>query len=196
MARRLSPPPLALPGEPHGRRSFLKRGLVGAALLALGGGGFLATRKTRLPPGASGPFQVLTPEAAAVLLAVAERLVPERPGFPRPAAIGLAARMDAAVAMAHPATQDELLRLLRLFESAAAGLVLDGEPRLFTASTPAQQDRRLSAWAKSRIALRRTGFHAMKRLVYASYYSSRETWAAVGYPGPPVLTGLAGERAR
>jgi len=131
-----------------------------------------------------------------VLLAVADRLIPERPGFPRPRALGLAARMDAVVAMAHPATQAELRRLVRLFESGAAGLLLDGQPRLFTASSPAEQDRRLAAWAKSRIALRRTGFHALKRTVYASYYASPETWGAVGYPGPPILTGLGDERAR
>ena len=69
-------------------------------------------------------------------------------------------------------------------------------PRLFTESTPAQQDQRLRAWETSRIALRRTGFHALKRLVYASYYASPETWSAVGYPGPPVETGVAGRRAR
>ncbi|HVI74379.1 MAG TPA: gluconate 2-dehydrogenase subunit 3 family protein [Anaeromyxobacteraceae bacterium] len=194
--RRPSPPSLALPGEPYGRRSFLRRGLVGAALLALGGGGWLATRKTRVGPSAAGPLKVLSPQEAAVLLAVADRLVPERQGFPRPRALGLATGMDAVVAMAHPATQLELKRLVRLFESAAAGLLLDAQPRLFTESTPAQQDQRLRAWQTSRIALRRTGFHALKRLVYASYYASPETWSAVGYPGPPVETGVAGRRAR
>jgi hypothetical protein len=195
MSRRRPSSSLALPGEPQSRRSFLQRGIVGAALLALGGG-WLATRKTRVGPGVEGRLEVLSPEEAAVLLAVADRLVPERQGFPRPRELGLAARMDAALLMAHPAAQQELKRLVRLFESAAAGLLLDGQPRLFTESTPAQQDRRLQAWQGSRIALRRTGFHALKRLVYASYYASPETWAAIGYPGPPIEAGIAGRRAR
>jgi hypothetical protein len=38
----------------------------------------------------------------------------------------------------------------------------------------------------SRISVRRTGFRALKRLVTAAYYSSPETFAAVGYPGPPI----------
>lgn len=196
MARRRPPPPsLALPGERHTRRSFLKRGVLGAALLA-GGGTWLATRKTRVAPEVVGALSVLSREEASVLLAIADRLVPERDGFPRPRALGLAAKMDAVVAMAHPATQQELRRLIRLFESAAAGLLLDRQPRTFTGSTPAQQDERLSAWARSRIPLRRTGYHALKRIVYASYYASPESWLAVGYPGPPILSGLAGERTR
>lgn len=196
MARRPPPTSLSLPGEPLGRRSFLKRGLFGAGLLALGGGGWLATRKTRVGPGVEGPLEALAPEEAEVLLAIADRLVPERPGFPRPRALGLAARMDGVVAAAHPAAQQELKRLIRLFESAVAGFLLDGQARLFTASAPAQQDARLRAWERSRLALRRTGFHALKRLVYAVYYASPETWSAVGYPGPPIDTGIAAGRVR
>ncbi len=186
MSRR--PPPFSFDttGDGRSRRSFLVRGLAGGALLALGGAGWLLTRKTRLPPELSGPLKVFSPEEAAVLIAVADRLVPERPGFPRPAELRLASRMDEVAAMAHPATQGELRRLVRLFESALGGLLLDGEARLFTTSTPAQQDRRLAAWAQSRLPLRRTGYRALKRLVYASYYAAPETWAAIGYAGPPL----------
>jgi DNA-binding transcriptional ArsR family regulator len=114
------------------------------------------------------------------------RLVPERAGFPRPADLRLPEKIDAIAAMADPATQADLRRLVRLFESALAGFVLEAQPRLFTTSSPAAQDRRLAAWARSRFALRRTGYRALKRLVYAAYYSSPETWPAVGYPGPPI----------
>jgi hypothetical protein len=101
--------------------------------------------------------------------------------------------MDEVAAMAHPATQGELRRLVRIFESALGGLLLDGEARLFTTSTPAQQDRRLTAWAQSRLPLRRTGYRALKRLVYASYYAAPETWAAIGYAGPPLEIPAGGE---
>ena len=181
---------IALPGERRaGRRSFLKKGLVGAALLAIGGGTLLATRRTVPPAALAGVFRVFSREELAVLLAIAERLVPPRAEFPRPAAIGLAARLDAVAAQADPATQKELRQLVRLFESALAGFLLDGEARLFTASPPERQDRRIAAWARSRIALRRTGHRALRRLVLAAYYSSPETWDAVGYPGPPLRPG-------
>ncbi|HTT71502.1 MAG TPA: hypothetical protein VMG32_09790 [Anaeromyxobacteraceae bacterium] len=177
---------ILLPGERPGRRGFLKLGLFGAAFLAVGGSGYLATRRTRVRLPAGGPLSVFSPEEATVLMAVAERLVPERAGFPRPAAVKLAEKMDRVAAMADPATQLELRRLVRLFESALGGLVFDRQPQLFTEASPAHQDLRLRAWAESRIALRRTGHLAMKRLVYASYYGSPETYAAVGYPGPPL----------
>lgn len=179
---------ILLPGEREGRRGFLKKGLFGAVLLAAGGGGaWLATRRTRprSHPSLAGPFQVLTPAQAAVVLAVAERIIPEHPGFPRPGEVGLPAKVDAIAAMAHPATQKEIGQLVDLFESALGGL-LDWSPRLFTECDAAGQDRRLWAWARSRIAVRRTGFRALRRLVCAAYYASPETWGAVGYPGPPV----------
>ena len=189
---------IPLPGdvEVH-RRAFLKTGVVGALLLAAGGGSWLATRRTRPAEDVGGPLQVFSLAEAAVLLAVADRLVPEHAGFPRPRELALALRVDGVAAMAHPATQHELRQLVRLFESAMVGLLLDGQPRLFTASSPEAQDRRLRAWADSRLALRRTGYRALKRLVYAAYYASPETWSAVGYPGPPLRLGpdAAGARA-
>jgi hypothetical protein len=93
--------------------------------------------------------------------------------------------VDAIAAMAHPATQKEIGQLVSLFESALGGL-LDGSPRLFTECDAAGQDHRLWAWARSRLAVRRTGFRALRRLVCAAYYASPEAWAAVGYPGPPI----------
>jgi hypothetical protein len=131
-------------------------------------------------------LKVFSPADAAVLLAIADRLVPERNGFPTPRQLHLPVKMDAVAAMADPATQRELRQLVRLFESALAGFLLDGQPHLFTTSSSSRQDRRLEAWARSRIPLRRTGYRALKRLVYASYYASPETWPAIGYPGPPI----------
>lgn len=181
---------IALPGERRqGRRSFLAKGLVGGALLAVGGGSFLATRKTVVPAGIAADLPVFSREEVAVLLAIAERLVPPRPGFPRPADVELAARLDGVAAQADPATQRELKQLVRLFESALAGFLLDGQARVFTASSPEGQDRRLAAWARSRLALRRTGHRALRRVVLAAYYSSPRTWDAVGYPGPPLRPG-------
>ncbi len=180
---------IALPGERYGRRSFLRKGIVGTVLLAAGGGSWLATRKTNVPADAGAGLRIFSAEEAVVLLAIADRLVPERAGFPRPGQLRLTVKMDAVAEMADPATQGELRQLVRLFESALSGFLLDGQAQLFTASTPDRQDRRLAGWAQSRIALRRTGFKALKRLVYASYYASPETWAAVGYPGPPIRPG-------
>jgi hypothetical protein len=183
--RRPRPVRVLLPGEKEGRRGFLKKGLLGAALLAAGGGtAWLATRRTR-PSTSLRDLQVFDAAQLTVILAIAERIIPEHPGFPRPAEVGLPGKVDDIAAMAHPAAQKELRQLVGLFESAFGGL-LDLQPRLFTECDPAAQERRLHAWMTSRIAVRRTGFRAFKRLVDAAYYSSPETWGAVGYPGPPI----------
>lgn len=187
MARRQRYQRVLLPGEKEGRRGFLKKGLVGAALLAVGGGTWLVTRRTRPVPALGGPLRVLSAEEATVVLAIANRLVPERAGFPRPLEVGVPDKVDAMVAMAHPATQKEARQLLRLFENALTGFLFGGQLRPFTASSPWEQDERLRGWARSRITLRRSGFRALKRLVYAAYFGSPMTWAAIGYPGPPPV---------
>ncbi len=180
---------ILLPGEREGRRSFLKYGLAGAALLAVGGGTFLATRRTRPAPGLAGPFLALGPEEATVLLALSERMLPARPGFPAPLDVDLPRRIDALVSLMPPEGQKEVRQLVGLFENALAGLVLDGQLRTFTASSPEQQDARIRAWQTSRILVRRTGYRALKKIVYSSYYGAPETWKAIGYPGPPPTGG-------
>ncbi len=180
---------ILLPGEREGRRSFLKYGLAGAALLAVGGGTFLATRRTRPSAGLAGPYAVLTPEEATVFLELSDRLLPPRPGFPAPLDVDLPRRIDALLALMPADGQKEVRQLVGLFENALAGFVLDGQWRTFTASTHEQQDARIAAWQKSRFKVRRTGYRALKKIVYSSYYGASETWKAIGYPGPPQTGG-------
>ncbi len=95
------------------------------------------------------------------------------------------------MALASEPAQAEIRQLVRLFDSALAGFLLDGQFRTFSDSSPEQQDERIRAWQKSRFTLRRTGYKALKKLVYAAYYAAPETWPATGYPGPPSLGALA-----
>jgi hypothetical protein len=178
---------ILLPGEREGRRTFLKWGLAGTVLLAVGGGAWLATRRTRPVGGLAGPFVALAPEEVAVLVALSDRLVPARAGFPAPLDVEVPRRVDAIVAMSPEPVQQEIRQLVRLFENALAGFVLDGQLRTFTDSSPEQQDARIRAWQASRYTLRRTGYKALKKLVYAAYYGAPATWPALGYPGPPSL---------
>jgi len=182
---------ILLPGEREGRRTFLKWGLAGTVLLAVGGGAWLATRRTRPAAGLSGPFVLLSPEEVSVLVALADRLVPARAGFPAPLDVDVPRRVDAIIAMSAEPVQKEIRQLIRLFENALAGFLLDGQLRTFTDASPEQQDARIRAWQTSRYTLRRTGYKALKKLVYAAYYGAPATWGALGYPGPPAR-GLPG----
>jgi hypothetical protein len=178
---------ILLPGESEGRRSFLRYGLLGGAVLVVGGSAWLGTRRTRPDPALTGPFTALSAEEMTVLAALAERLLPARPGFPAPAEVELPRRIDGLVSLMPAPAQKELQQLVGLFENALAGFVLDGQWRTFTASSPEQQDARIRAWQRSRFRIRRTGYKALKKIVYGSYYGAPATWAALGYPGPPSI---------
>jgi len=181
------------------RRHFLRKTLGGAALLAAAGAVPLALRKTRLRE----PRQQLrffTPAEYSVFAAVAERVLapgaadlPQelagvlraRPAAPAPAVLDVAGKADAFLAPLDQASTKELKQLLALFDNALFSFVTGGPPRPFTRMSPAEQDAHLERWATSRMAVRRTGFQALKRLSAAVYYGSPETHASVGYPGPP-----------
>ncbi|HET9451941.1 MAG TPA: hypothetical protein VFO83_13715, partial [Aggregicoccus sp.] len=55
----------------------------------------------------------------------------------------------------------------------------------FTRLSPEAQDAVIADWRDSGLALRRTGFQALRALAAGAYYSSPRVWPAVGYPGPP-----------
>lgn len=167
------------------RRSLLKKGLVGAGVLALGGGG-LALRRTKLA--ATTPaLKYFTPAEYAVWAAVAERFLPGGAGWPSASTVGVASAVDGVLTLADPQTQGDLHQLLGLFDSALASLLFDGRPTPFTQLGTEAQDAALEAWRTSRLVVRRSGYEAMRRLSMAVYYARPESWAGVGYPGPPVL---------
>jgi len=182
------------------RRGLLKKTLGGAALLAAAGAVPLALRKTRLRA-ARQPLRFFTPAEYSVFAAVAERVlargpsdVPQelagvlrgRPPAPPPAEVDVAGKADAFLAPLDAASAKDLRQLLALFDNALFSVLTGGPPRPFTRMSPAEQDAHLERWATSRMAIRRTGFQALKRLSAAVYYGAPETYASVGYPGPPV----------
>jgi len=173
---------LGPPGQP--RRSVLKKGLWGGALLALGGSGFLLSRDSRrvASPGRLSSFDDVE---AAVVHGIALRLIPERSGFPSIDDLSVVQTADQILAKADAGARAELKQLLKLFENALTNFVFGGRVRPFTQLTAQEQDQVLLEWRDSRLTLRRTGYQAIRTLILASYYSSSQSWPAVGYKGPP-----------
>ena len=172
------------------RRKFLKRGLVGGGLLALAGTLPFAFRTTALGPRPRRELRLLTLEEYAVLAAVAARMAPgggAAPAWPSAEAVDCAGKIDALLATVHRDVGSDFRRLLRLFESSFLGTFVAASPRPFTRATPAEQDARIEAWRRSRFAVLRSGYQALKRLTHAAYYSSPEVYARIGYPDPPVV---------
>jgi hypothetical protein len=164
---------------PSPRRSFLKKGLLGGALLALGGGGLaLVPPKTRQAP--RQPLLSLSEPSFQVLMAFAARVV-VAPGAD-PAEIAQGA--DLALSYALPESRTDLDRLLRLFDNALAGLLLDQRWTPFTRLAPEDQDRVIERWRTSSLELRRTGYQALRKLCLAAHYTGEASWAGLGYSIP------------
>ena len=198
MAHPLGPPggegPLGHPerlkddaGVEPPRRTFLKKGLLGGLLLAVGGGTVIALRPTRKGAPPKDGLLVFSREEYTILAAIARRVVAAREGDPQTDQIDVALRADRAIALAHPSVQKELKQLLHLFENGLTGLFSGTSLAPFTAAGKRAQDARLAAWSRSRVALFRTGYQAVKRLTAACYWSHPDTWKLAGYPGPPDL---------
>jgi hypothetical protein len=129
------------------------------------------------------PLRVLDQRELAILVAVASRMVTAKGANP----LEIAHKIDSAFAVAVPEVQRDFKRLLQLLENALVGALLEGRPRPFTRLDPPGQDGVLDAWRRSRLALRRSGYQALRKLTAAVHYMDPAAWAAIGYPGPPQL---------
>jgi choline dehydrogenase-like flavoprotein len=101
------------------------------------------------------------------------------------------ARLAAAAIDTLDRAQSRQLRLvLRLLESPPANLALGAGPIAFGGMDVATRERYLRGWAGSRLALRRSGFQAFKKLLcFLAYADPGEgtgnpLWEAIGYQPP------------
>jgi hypothetical protein len=168
------------------RRSFLRKTMGGAALLAVAGAVPVALRRTKLREAPKG-LRFFTAAEYSIWAAAADRvLAEEKPsGAPLPAQVDIAARADAFLAPLPEGDRKDLKQLLALFDNALFSVLQGGPPRPFTQMSPEDQDAQLRRWQTSRLAIQRTGFQAIKRLCCALYFADPATYASVGYPGPP-----------
>ncbi|MDP3233421.1 MAG: gluconate 2-dehydrogenase subunit 3 family protein [Myxococcales bacterium] len=172
------------PGSKPARRSVLKRGLIGGALLALGGGGFLFTRKSvEVDPPGDGLLS-FTAREFAIVTALSYRVIPHREGFPTVDAVQVARGCDRILTLVDETALTETKQLLMLLENALPNFLFGRRARTFSTMSSDDQDAVLTEWQTSRITLRRTGYTALRGLVMAAYFSSPATWPAIGYPGP------------
>jgi hypothetical protein len=180
------------------RRGLLKKTIGGAVLLAAAGAVPIALRGTRLRP-VRGPLRFFTAAEYAIFAAVADRIlatdpaaappvdvrIGPRPPPPSPEEVDVAGKADAFLAGVDAKSASDFKQLLALLDNAVFNLLGGGPPRPFTRMSAAEQDRCLASWAGSRLAVKRTGFQALKRLTAAVYFATPATWPSIGYPGPP-----------
>ncbi len=134
------------------------------------------------PPALSALVDALLPGAAA------------RDGAPAlPPARELGVDRDFASLLASlPAGQRaEFASLFRAVESRAINFLLSGRPQRFSALSDGEREAYLRRWSESRLALKRKGFQATKRLAAWFYFSARPAggnpfWPGIQYSPPPA----------
>lgn len=101
-------------------------------------------------------------------------------------------------AVVDPSQLRRLRLVLRLIESPIANLVLARRPQAFRDMAVATRERCLLGWGDSRLALRRTAFHGLRKLMtFLAYADPGEVvpnplLAAIGYrPDEPPVTAAA-----
>lgn len=167
------------------RRDFIKKGLLGGAILAVSGAA-LSLWPVRRKEGVATPaLKVLSESAFWTLVALAERVVPSGADH-----LKVASGVDLALTYVSKEAQGDLNALLGLLENGVAGLLLGGQPQPFSQRSEEARDTTIVQWETSRITLRRGGMHALRKLCLASYYGDSTNWMKMGYQGPPQTGGL------
>lgn len=165
------------------RRTLLRLGVLGSAVVALGGG--LALWRPALHEGR------LAAEAREIFRAVARAVLDGALGG-SPSTQG--AELDAQVERVQTALagfpshiRKEFSLLLGLLATAPGRrLIAELDVGWDEASTGELQDAlqgmRTSSWA-----LRQQAYHALRDLTNGAFYIDPSHWAQLGYPGPPEL---------
>ena len=163
------------------RRQFLRIGIAGAIALAAAGvfllpdGGRMSARLDR--------------GRRALLAAVSGALLgPALPGEGREAALeALGDRIERAIGALSAPAQRELAELLAALDFAPARFALTGIGVPWARAEEVEVARFLERWRASRYPMLRSAYQALHDLVIGSWYAGRETWATIGYPGPPEI---------
>ncbi len=162
------------------RRTWLKRGLAALAAAGLG----VTARLSGYPPA---PGMVALDAASATLFARLAETICAAPGLPPPDVPAVVARVDAFVAALPAATRDLIGWLCLGFEQ---GTLAGGHLSRFSALDPRARRAWLRRWERSPSATVRSGFAALKTLVYAAYWDEPGNAAVIGYDGPVVPPGF------
>lgn len=160
------------------RRTLLKAGAAGGALLALGGVALVAGRD----PDADRALVM-----AAVVPAILDGALPE-PAAERAAAVRRCVEgVGVAVSQLAPASRHELDRLFALLAAPPGRRLLAGVRADWPQAPRAEVAAFLEDWRLHRLALFRAGYGAMHDLVLGSWYADPASWSAIGYGGPLAL---------
>jgi hypothetical protein len=162
------------------RREFLRAGAAGAVLLTL----------LRRLPGLAAAAGALAADARQALVAIVPVMLagalPD--GEARAQAVrDVADGVEVAVAGLPPHLQEEVAQLFTLLTFAPTRCLVAGVWRAWPQAHPDDIAAFLEGWRSSWFGLLQSAYQALHELIMASWYARPESWAALGYPGPPKL---------
>jgi len=172
------------------RRTFLKVGVAGAALLFAG---------RWLPPARAGlasagqalAFANLSPADAVAL----ERIIPvmlhgalPQDEAQRQAAIGeILHGIDVTIGYQPPAVRREIRDLFGLLTKSVTRVVVAGVWKSWDRASNEEIQKFLTGWRNSRFGLLRSAYVGLHDLTVGSWYANPRSWARLGYGGPPKI---------
>jgi hypothetical protein len=164
------------------RRTFLKVGLLSAAVLAAGGGWYRHTHPA--PPRGF----ILDGEARAALDAIVAAIMagalPDAPAERARSIAVTTARVHRTILGLPLSAQQEVQDLFGLLALGPARRLLTGIPHGWVDAKETEVSAFLQNWRVHRLALLRTAYAALHDLVLGGWYSDPAHWDAIGYPGP------------
>lgn len=174
------------PGFLDSRRRLLKAGLFAGLGLALVGGGYAwlrAGKRVDLPV-YDGRARTLIAALAPAMLAGA---LPTAEAQRQQAMSGLLEAVGEAIAGLSPPLQKELGELFALLNFSAGRFIVAGVRSAWNEARVDEVEGFLRRWRDSRFELLQSAYAALHDLLLGAWYSRPESWAAIGYPGPPQL---------
>lgn len=168
------------------RRQFLKAGLAGGAALA-GLGAWYGVHRAGQDVGEAGFTQAETAMLTAIAAVVLRGALPQDNAARQAALARTIDGIGQAIAGLSAAAQKELGELFGLMDFPLTRGLLTGVWGSWESATPTQVEGFLRRWRYSRFELFQSAYAALHDLVLGAWYGQPESWAAVGYPGPPVV---------
>ncbi len=168
------------------RRRLLKAGLFAGLGLALLGGGYAWLRTGKRDQLALYDARART-LIAALAAAVLDGALPEPAAERQRALAGLLEAVGQTIAGLSPQQREELGELFALLNFSPARFIVAGVRSPWHEARLDEVDNFLRRWRASRFALLRSAYAALHDLILGAWYGRPESWAAIGYPGPPTL---------
>jgi len=166
------------------RRTFFKLGVVGAAILALGGGLAVMSRtgleKGKLTEAGRELF-------GAVAVAVLEGVLPAETRERHAVITSHLIRVEATIAGLPLRTQSELAQLLTILTNPAGRRFIAGLNADWIDASIQDLQAALQSMRVSSLALREQTYAALRNITIGAYFSEPSTWGPLGYPGPTTI---------